>query len=793
MSTNQISSITTNQETICVEANFNRYIFESKDNDYFIASISLKPYSMNNLIAKIKENSNYVEEFLPKKYDISLIGNSTHFRNIVSDRHSEYVFEVKIEENKKYNRYDLKLVHFFEKIPTSEKAMIRFLAKKIKSIGEATAKKIVNHFGVENVEKIFNCEIHRLTEIKGIKESQIEEINKTWIENRVIFELMNYLKAYEISDSVCLKIYNEHQTKSLDLVRKNPYALSQIEGITFKTADKIALANGFKLDNKTRILYGISYSLTQLMYSTSNSVIEEQELIQYASDLLNITKSSIQSYVNLLKEKNKIVVVEQKQIDEKNNHNTVLITSERIQKLEQSIFDLLMTISKTEHNRQLLSTQEIADFLNKNEFNLDESQLKVGEYAFNNNIIIMSGGPGTGKSTTAKAIVTALERAGNTVALIAPTGKAANKLTQSTGRPAETIHRFLKILPDNTESFANKNSLLDKDEYLDYDYILVDKSSMLELYVLFQLLRRINPVRTSIMFIGDPDQLPAIGIGAFFRDLIDSQLFPVVHLTKLHRISDKGSVAKNALNIKNKLPLDLELSEDFEFIPASTEERTVKKIKEIYDDLIKQGNSSLDIQILSPTREKKLGCRELNKMVRPIANINYVTPDGKEKPYDYTIGDKLMHIENNYDLMVFNGDTGVVVEQNYQDNSMVVEMGDPNYSTERIVYDRDLYKQLELAYCITVHKSQGSDYPYVIIPLTKKHYYQWNQALLYTALTRTKKKVFLVGSKDVLNTVYKPEKNKRRKTNLEYIFAKERAERGVYNNYNVIDTQDEHF
>lgn len=749
-------------DSIVLEGNFNRYIFEAKDSFYFIASIILKPYAMDNLRKYILDKNGKIEvNALSIKNDIPLLGASEHFKNEVKDKFSEYSFEVSVSFDEKYQRYNLHLLSFIEKMPTTEEAMVHFLAKKIKTIGKITAKKIVKHFGHQNIEYILNNEIKRLKELPFIKESQLDQIEKSWLENKMVFEVMNYLKEFDVSDSIGLKIYNKYNRKSLEIIKTNPYNLCLIEGITFKLADKIALSNGINKEDPKRIMYGINYIMDSLMNTTGSTILEKQIVINKTYELINVRKSLIEGYINALIDKNKIIV-------SKDNNG---ITTSKIYKLENNIFNLIIENVTSNSSRQLFSEKEIKNFEKENKFKLDEFQLNSVCSIFRNKINVLTGGPGTGKTTTLKSIVSAFEEKGYKVALLAPTGRAAQRMVQSTGRSAETIHRFLKIMPEEVES--DYISVLNANEFIDYDLVVIDESSMLDLYVVNQLLRRINPQRTAILFVGDIDQLPPVGIGYFLRDIIQSEIINVCKLEIIHRQSENSSIATNAKNIKNRKTISLKTTEDFEFIQLNNEESTKNKIKEIYKNLIEQGVNQLDIQILSPTREKALSCKELNKIIRPIANKNFIVEqddDKKNKRIEFVEGDKVIQKENNYDLMVFNGDVGMVVdvEPNYE--RMTIEFGDPNYKLDRVDYEKNNFNELDLSYCITIHKSQGSDYQYVIIPLTRKHYYQWNNRLLYTAITRAKKKVFLVGSKETLLSVNNERKNEERITNMENMF-----------------------
>lgn len=742
-------------DKIALEGTFNRFIFEAQDSDYFIASIILKQNSMDSLKQYIVEKTGTIKsDGLSNRNDIPLMGNSTYFRTEMTDKISEYVFEVSVAYDEKFQRYNLKLLNFIEKMPVTTDALAHFLAKKIKYIGKVTAKKIIEHFGIENVEHIFNNDIQRLKEIPRIKESQIEAIKLQWDQYRMVFQVMNYLKEYEINDTVALKIFSKYGSKSIDIINKHPYDLCQIEGLSFKTVDKIALANGLPKEDKKRILYAILHVMEEMMYGTGDTIISKSKIIKNVHTLINVREKLIVEYVDLLIKSKKII----------NSKGKDGVSLSKIYQLETKIFNLIIEILNPQNKRQLFNEFVLKDFEVKNHFGLDEYQMASTMSIARHKISALIGGAGTGKTTTLKSILSLYEAQGHKVVLLAPTGKAAQRITLSTGKSAETIHRFLQILPEHLEAHLIDKSLV-KDEFVDADLIVVDEASMLDVHVAYQLLKKADPQRTVLLFVGDTGQLPPVGVGDFFRDLLSFDAVNVCHLKKLHRQAENSMIAVNASNIREGQSISLAKADDFQFLSVDGEENIMNKIKEIYQELLDSGISSNDIQILSPTREKSLGCKIFNEDIRPIANSNFY-----EGVKDYCVGDKVIQTVNNYDLMVYNGDTGIVVEVEPHGEFLVVELGDPQYKTERIKYERKFFRELELAYAITIHKSQGSDYQYIIIPFTKKHYYQWNQKLLYTAITRAKKKVFLVGAREVLMSYSHNMKNEERMTNLQYMF-----------------------
>lgn len=779
-----------NHTLITLEGNFNRYIYESDNSNFFIASIILKPYAYKNLQEYILEekllpNNMTIEEVTDK--NIVLRGDSENFKREIQDKVSEYSITGKLVFDEKYKRFQLELITFFEKLPTTEEAMTKFLVKKIATIGKTTAKKIIHHFGIENVEQIFNYEPNRLLEVQGIKEAQLEAIKSSWNEHQAIFEVLNYLKDYEVSDSIGLKIFNKYEKKSLEIIQTLPYKLCDIEGVSFLTADKIAQKNGIKKTDAKRIMYGIYYALSNYIYNSGNTVMHLNDLLTESVEVLGLEPELVLGYINMLMKKERIIrvpypinVKKKKMIgvrktENEQQKNTIqydenYVTLNKFLSLENKIFDLIIELISTTFTRQVMTQAEIELFEQVNEYKLDEYQLKSVVSIFHNKFNILTGGPGTGKSYTVKSIIHTYEKHGLKVNLLAPTGKAAQRLFQSTGRPAETLHRFLKLLPES--AIIENQSLLDSNEFLDTDLLIIDESSMLDLYVVYQCLKRINPMRTGILYVGDINQLPPVGIGYFFRDVIESNLINVARLEFTHRMSEDSSVYQNAYNLMHGLPLRLDKTEDFEFIEENNAEKIEEIVLDIYSKLLMEGNTSLDIQVLSPVREGVLGVKSLNNLIRPIANPNFDEEMSKSsKALSFIAGDKVMQTDNNYELMVFNGDTGIVKNYDIVKDKTIIEFGDPNFRIEEKEYDKKILNQLDLAYCITIHKSQGSDYPYIILPIYNKHYYQLYTKLVYTAMTRTKKKLFIIGNKRTLLSIHDPNKNQERKTILKTLFT----------------------
>lgn len=764
--------------SVTIDGHFSNYIYQATDSDFFIANIILTPYSYKSL--KQYVNDKGLLSYIPKDMTLEscltknlvVSGNSETFKKDAADKLSEYTYIGKLNFNEKYQRFQLDLIFVFEKIPSTPDGMVHFLTKHIETIGKTTAKKIVSHFSVENIESIFNNTPEKLLEVHGIKESQLDKIKTSWHQCRSYWTLMNFLKQFDIDESNCSKIYKAYKDKAIEFIQKNPYHLCTQNGISFATADNIAM----KMDSEKyknsplRMNAGIRYALHETISNSGNTVIKMSDLLRAAKSILKVSVDELKPYIKSLKEEGKLVATPYPIYeDDKLCFDNSYGTGQRNYLLEKNIFDLIIELVSTTFSKQLMTEAYLEEFEKTNEFKLDQYQLSSVLSIFKHKFNILTGGPGTGKTHTVKAILSAYERAGLIVSLLAPTGKASQRLTQSTGRQAETLHRFLKLLPE--EQIVDRPNLNDtNNDFLDVDLLIIDESSMLDLYVIYQCLKRINPMRTGILFVGDINQLPPVGMGYFFRDIIESGLVNVCRLEHVHRMSEDSSVYQNAYNLMHNKPLELDTTKDFEFIRETKAANIEGAILEIYSQLLEDGNSPLDIQVLSPIKDGILGVKDLNQAIRPLANPNF-SPELNKRGFSFVTGDKIMQTTNNYDLMVFNGDTGMVQNYDIVKDKTIIEFGDPNYRLEEKEYDKELLKQLELAYCITIHKSQGSDYPYVILPIYEKHYYQLYVKLVYTAMTRTKKKLFIVGNKRTLSSIHDEKKNYERKTVLQTLFA----------------------
>ena len=631
-----------------------------------------------------------------------------------------------------------------EVLPTSTKDIENYLsAGIIHGIGPVTAKRIVKKFGVDTLD-ILDNHIERLKEVEGIGDKKFEIIYDSYIENKQLKDVIMHFQKHGVTTNQCLKIYKKYGPDSIDKVSSNPYILSdEISGIGFVTADRIAKSLGIEVNSPFRIQSGIRYVLGNFC-GLGNTYMPKERLIDECQKVLNVDKELV----------------------EENIYNNVLegkLKSEKIGEIEAvyllpyyfceiGVTNKIITLSM--ENFQTINSDvsfEINTFEKKNKIKFAESQKEAILGAFENGIEIITGGPGTGKTTIIKCIIEIYENNGMKVLLAAPTG-----------REAKTIHRLLEMgVSDDENSFFGKG----EGEPLEADVVIVDEASMIDIMLMHSLLKAIR-LGTRVIIVGDVDQLPSVGPGNVLSDLINSEFINVVRLKEIFRQGKESMIIVNAHRINNgELPYLNKKDGDFFF--DSREE--VNDILATIIDLVNRRlpkfnpkwNSVKDIQVLSPTRKGVLGVENLNTQLQQILNPSYPNKkERKNKDVIFREGDKVMQTKNNYSLNwnrvsgygesegvgVFNGDMGFIESINETNNTLTVVFDDER----RVVYDFMYIDELELAYAITIHKSQGSEFKVVITPTFMASSFLMNRNILYTGITRAKELVVVVGSQRAL-------------------------------------------
>ncbi len=632
-------------------------------------------------------------------------------------------------------------------LPVTKEGIIKFLGSRIiKGIGERTAKKIVDKFGEQTLD-ILDNNIERLHEIKGFSRRKIEEVREGWKAQRGVKDAMIALQSLGITSGMAMKIYKAYGEQSLNIVKTNPYQLTfDVWGIGFKLADRIGESVGISRDHPFRIKAGIIFILNEAG-KNGHVYLPEQELIQHCSRMLEYELSQSDQILIDLERDGQIVIKENK------------IYPAELFYAETGIAQMIKNLMSTEPNRKY----ELEKILNSVSQRFSNEQVRAIKSSFENKILILNGGPGTGKTETLKGIIKCYETSvsGSTksmkILLAAPTGRAAKRISEVVGREAKTIHRMLEYNPTlGLFSYNDENKL-------EADLIIIDEVSMIDTYLMYHLLEAVNE-NTVLVLVGDTNQLPSVGPGNVLHDLINSDLIPVVTLTKIFRQAEQSEIVIAAHQINNgTLPnISNNKESDFFFI----EENDETKIPDLILDLCKRRlpskynfNVLNDIQVLSPMHRGEAGTIILNNTLQEGLNKGAVIL--KHGGYNYKIGDKVMQLKNNYEKEIFNGDLGIILSGSTEKKSLSIEFNDKVFN-----YDAAELDEITLAYAATVHKSQGSEYPCVILALSSSHHVMLQRNLLYTAVTRAVKLMIIVGTKRALSTAVRNNRISERYTTL---------------------------
>lgn len=659
--------------------------------------------------------------------------------------------------------------------PQNEMEIERYLSSgAIKGVGPSLAKRIIKKFGNETF-RIMEEEPERLAEVKGISERIAIDI-ATQMENRKeLREAMIFLQRYGISNTLALKIYDTYGARLYRILKDNPYQMAEeLEGIGFKKADEIARKSGISTDSEFRMKSGICYALMQAAAS-GHTFLPKDILLEYAANLLELESAQIEMVLPNLAMDKKVVI--------KQDKSKVSCYSSQMYYEELSsaklLHDLNLIVEKKEEQALY---NKIKTIETKQNIELDDLQRQAVMEAVKHGVFILTGGPGTGKTTTINTIIRYFENEGCDIMLAAPTGRAAKRMTEATGFEAKTIHRLLEI----NGAFADdgKKAKFEKNEEnpLEADVIIIDEVSMVDIHLFYALLKAVS-VGTRLILVGDINQLPSVGPGQVLKDLIESKQYPVVELIKIFRQAGESDIVVNAHKINRGEGISLDnKSSDFFFLERDNVNVIYKHlVLLILKKLPKYVDSTpMQIQVLTPMRKGNLGVETLNRVLQQYMNPQ--TSEKKEHQYGETVfreGDKVMQIRNNYQLEwevvssydividkglgVFNGDMGVVININDFSQTIQIEFDEK----KRVTYHYSQLDELELAYAITIHKSQGSEYPAVIIPLLSGPRQLMNRNLLYTGVTRARKCVTILGSSRTLNEMILNESENRRYTGLQ--------------------------
>ena len=665
---------------------------------------------------------------------------------------------------------------FVEKIPEDTYAMERYLGSgAIKGIGAALAARIVRRFGEDTI-RIVEEEPERLAEVKGISEKKAREIAAQVTEKTEMRKAMIFLQKYGISLNLGAKIYQKYKDSLYTVLQENPYRLAEdISGVGFKIADEIAARIGIHADSDYRIRSGMLYTLLQAS-GEGHTYLPKDQLFARCAKLLGVDESYMEKHLMDMLLDRKLVM------QEKNGEK--IIYPSQYYYLELNTARMLCELNICCPEDENIVEKRIAAIEKETGTVLDEMQKKAVTEAAGHGLFILTGGPGTGKTTTINAIIRFFEGEGAELRLAAPTGRAAKRMTEATGYEAQTIHRLLELngMPEDDRGTGAVHFERNAQNPLEADVIIIDEMSMVDIHLMHSLLLAIT-AGTRLILVGDENQLPSVGPGNVLRDIIHSGCFPVIELTKIFRQASESDIVVNAHKINRGEPVEIHnKSRDFFFLKRYDADMIIRVvIALIQDKLPRYVNARpFEIQVLTPMRKGLLGVERLNQMLQ-----RYLNPqDGSKKEKTlgdrlFRQGDKVMQIKNDYQMEwevrgrygipvekgigVFNGDTGILHEINEFAETAEVEFEDGRFAT----YSFKQLEELELAYAITIHKSQGSEYPAVILPVLSGPQMLLNRNLLYTAVTRARKCVTVVGSEETFAEMIRNEKQQKRYSALD--------------------------
>lgn len=683
--------------------------------------------------------------------------------------HQEYGEQFKIET--------------FEKLmPQTAAALEKYLASgTIKGIGPATARKIIEKFGEETLT-VFKFEPMRLAEIKGISKDKAYEIGEEFNEKWEVWQIVSFLEEFGIGANNSKKVYDTLGVNAVEKIQENPYILVDIVyGVNFNNIDKIAMQIGIPMDSDYRIKSGIKYALLVASYNGHTCVLKEN-LIDYVKNILEVEQERIEdNLINLNVTSEIHIVVE--------NHNEYVFL-EQLYKAEKYIAERLITLRDCDNVKFIKNfDNEIKKHEEKIDIELSEKQFEAVRQINENNVCIITGGPGTGKTTIIKCVLEIYKSHKKKVVLCAPTGRAAKRMSETTGEDAKTIHRLLEIGKFEEDKLGS----IDTDVTpVDADVLVVDEMSMVDVFLMNYLVKALF-LGTKVIFVGDPNQLPSVGPGSILKDLIDSEEFATVHLDKIFRQAAKSKIIVNAHNVNNgvnfigKKDYGEDAENDFFYINESNQDKMLYQVLSLSKERLKNyGDYEFfkNIQVLTPTKKGKMGTKELNKALQQ--ELNPKVDEILEKTYGEIVfreGDRVMQIKNNYDIYwekgsrndlqtyesgtgVFNGEIGRIIKISNEERQIQIEFDDGKVTW----YAFSELDQLEHAYAITIHKAQGSEFDVVILVVPPSSNMLLTRNLLYTGITRAKKLLIVIGNKNLIEFMINNCDTKKRNTGLRIKF-----------------------
>ena len=708
-----------------------------------------------------------------------------------NDVNSYTVATFETSEQEDYGE-QFKIATFEKTMPTTPEALEKYLSNgSFKGVGPATAKKIVNTFGKDTIN-VIKLEPQKLTQIKGISKEKALEITEQFVANWEIWQIVGFLDKFGIGPQSAEGVYKKLGEGALERISENPYILVDVASkVNFEKVDRIAMEMGVEESNYKRIRSGIKYGLEKIGLN-GNSCVLYDNLIKYEQNLLRVDINNIEEAIIQMKAKEEIVLEDRPDGKE-------WVYSKNFYEAEKNIAEKIVGLRNADNVKRIRTLREDLRIIEDNiDIELSEKQREAIESINEHNVCIITGGPGTGKTTIIKAIIELYKKHGMKPVLCAPTGRAAKRMTETTGEDAKTLHRLLELagMSDDTDNF-NTNLLVTP---IDGDIIIVDEASMIDMFLMNYLLKAIYK-GTKLVLVGDTDQLPSVGPGSILKDIIDSKQVQTITLNQIFRQAAKSKIIVNAHRVNEgesfisgnvkETQIDeenIELLDDFFYINEANQEKIQQTIVSLCKGRLKKfGNYDFfsNIQVITPTKKGKLGTKELNVLLQKELNPEEVDKDEKEfGEIKFREQDRVMQTKNNYNLLwekdndrtfrkelgngIFNGELGIIDRINKEEKTVRVKFDDGKIAT----YDNTDLDQLEHAYAITVHKSQGSEFDVVILVASQSAPMLLTRNLIYTAMTRAKKLLIVIGPLSVVSYMIQNNTTRQRNTGLTYKLEK---------------------
>ena len=686
----------------------------------------------------------------------------------------------KFIEHKDYGE-QFKIETFEKLMPQTLSALEKYLANgNIKGVGPATASKIIKLFGDETIH-VLKYEPSKLVQIKGITKDKAKEISESFIENWEVWQIVGFLERFGLGAESAKKVYDLLGINAISEIENDPYILIDIaRGVEFSQIDKMAIELGIERENQKRVKSGIKYALMKITYNGHCCTLKEN-LIEYVKTLLNVNEATIENGIINLKVNDEIVV------ENRDGEEWIYLYS--FYNAENQIARNILELDKYRNVKKVSNIEKELNLVEKRtDIILSEKQKEAVQAVNDNNVTIITGGPGTGKTTIIKSIIEIYKQKKYKIVLCAPTGRAAKRMTETTGEEAQTLHRLLEIGKVDDDVFYKKDEDFEGAP-IDADIIIVDEMSMVDMFVMSYLLDCIY-LGTKLILVGDTDQLPSVGPGSVLKDIISSEKISTVHLDKIFRQAARSKIIVNAHRVNNGQKFiqkdDSELSEnakeDFFFIKENNQEKILEQVLSLCNGRLKKfGDYDFfeNIQVLTPTKKGMLGTKELNKSLQQELNPpREGEPEKASMGVIFRIGDRIMQTKNNYDMYwerregdsietgngVFNGEIGTITNINEKEKNIRIKFDDDKVCW----YEFNDLEQIDHSYCITIHKAQGSEFDVVIMCIPKAAPMLLTRNLLYTGITRAKELLIVVGDSRTIGFMIQNVDSKKRNTGLDY-------------------------